>query len=53
MASTEAVSCITAAGFRGRIVYGSDFPISHWRSVHPEYDPAEAELKQFLYAAFQ
>lgn len=53
MASTEAVSRITAAGFRGRIVYGSDFPISHWRSVHPEYDPAEAELKQFLYAAFQ
>lgn len=53
MASTEAVSRITAAGFRGHIVYGSDFPIPHWRSVHPEYNPTEVELKQFLYAAFQ
>jgi hypothetical protein len=51
MANTEAVSRITAAGFGERIVYGSDFPIPHWRSVHPEYDPTEAELKQFLCAA--
>ena len=53
MVNTEAVSRITAAGFRGRIVYGSDFPIPHWRSVHPEDDPTEAERKQFLCAAFQ
>ena len=47
MANTEAVSRITAAGFGERIVYGSDFPIPHWRSVHPEYDPAEEELTEF------
>ena len=52
MANTEVVSRITAAGFGGRIVYGSDFPIPHWRSVHPEYDPTESELKQFLCAGF-
>ena len=52
MANTEAVSRITAAGFGERIVYGSDFPIPHWRSVYPEYDPTEAELKQFLCAGF-
>lgn len=52
MVSTETVTHIAAAGFASRIVYGSDFPIPHWRSVHPEYDPAEAELKQFLCAGF-
>lgn len=48
MASAEAVSLITAAGFGERLVYGSDFPITHWHSVYPAYDPTEAELHTFL-----
>ena len=52
MASTETVTHIIAAGFASRIVYGSDFPIPHWHSVHPEYDPSEAELTDFCVRYF-
>ena len=46
-ASDAAVTQIAAAGFGSRVVYGSDFPITHWYSVRPVYDPTEAELVEF------
>ena len=47
MASADAVAHIATAGLGERMVYGSDFPIGHWRSVHPEYDSTKAELIDF------
>lgn len=47
MASPETVEKIKAAGFAGRLLYGSDFPINHWRKEKPKTDPSIKELAQF------
>ena len=43
-----AVREIRAAGFGERIRFGSDFPITHYLACHPDHDPSEEELVQFL-----
>lgn len=48
MASKEAADKIASAGFGGRLLYGSDFPITHYQKAHPDHDPSEKELTEFL-----
>ena len=47
MASKENIVEIARCGFESRILYGSDFPITHCRKVKPNYDPTEEELAVF------
>lgn len=42
------VEKIMEAGFSGRILYGTDFPITHYRKMEPVSDPSEKELTEFL-----
>ena len=46
MASRENVEKIEKAGFSNRLRYGTDFPITHWHSCKPDYDPSVNELVQ-------
>ncbi len=39
---------IRNAGFSDRLLYGSDFPITHYRKIAPKEDPTEKELIEFL-----
>ncbi len=44
MAAEDAIQKILTAGYGERIIYSSDFPITHLHSAHPTHDPTEAEL---------
>lgn len=46
MASRENVEKIEKAGFSNKLRYGTDFPITHWHSCKPDYDPSVNELVQ-------
>lgn len=48
MVSKESIERIQNAGFSDRIRYGTDFPITHYRAIHPKEDPAQEELAVFL-----
>ncbi|MBQ3825465.1 MAG: amidohydrolase family protein [Spirochaetaceae bacterium] len=48
MASKENIERIQNEGFADRIRYGTDFPITHYRAIHPKTDPTQEELKAFL-----
>ena len=48
MVSKESIERIQNAGFADRIRYGTDFPITHYRAIHPKTDPTQEELKAFL-----
>lgn len=48
MANADAVAAVQDAGFADRLRPGSDFPIPHWRSVHPQFDPTADDLISFL-----
>ena len=48
MVSKESIERIQNEGFADRIRYGTDFPITHYRSKSPMYDPTEKELEEFL-----
>ena len=48
MTSRETIAEIEKKGFGNRVLYGSDFPITHWREYKPDYDPTEKELSDFL-----
>ena len=47
-ASEETLLAIREAGFADRIRFGTDFPITHYRAIHPKTDPTQEELKAFL-----
>lgn len=47
-ASEETLLAIREAGFADRIRYGTDFPITHYRAIHPKEDPTKEELAAFL-----
>ncbi len=53
MAAEDAVQQIRAAGYGGRLVYGSDFPITHWHSSHPTHAPMETELRESITGAIK
>ncbi len=48
MVSKESIARIQNEGFADRIRYGTDFPITHYRTIHPKADPTKEELKAFL-----
>ena len=48
MGSKESIERIQNEGFADRIRYGTDFPITHYRAIHPKEDPTQEELKAFL-----
>ena len=48
MVSKESIARIQNEGFADRIRYGTDFPITHYRTIHPKTDPTQEELKAFL-----
>ena len=48
MVSKESIERIQNEGFADRIRYGTDFPITHYRAIHPKTDPTQEELKAFL-----
>lgn len=48
MVSKESIERIQNAGFADRIRYGTDFPITHYRAIHPKEAPTQEELKAFL-----
>ena len=43
----ETVEKIKKCDLGSRVLYGSDFPITHWREYKPDYDPTEKELSDF------
>ena len=48
MADKDTIEQLKQAGFSSRIRYGTDFPIMHYRAIHPKTDPTQEELKAFL-----
>ena len=48
MVRGESVEKIKKCDLGSRVLYGSDFPITHWREYKPDYDPTEKELSDFL-----
>lgn len=48
MASEENIKKLKQAGLSARIRYGSDFPITHYRSENPKTDPTCKELTDIL-----
>ena len=48
MAGEDDIEKIKAAGLEDRLLYGSDFPITHWRSEKPKSDPSKEEIENFL-----
>lgn len=48
MASEGDIEKIKASGLGGRLLYGSDFPITHWRSERPKSDSSKEEIENFL-----
>lgn len=48
MARRETVEKIKKCDLGSRVLYGNDFPITHWREYKPDYDPPEKELSDFV-----
>ena len=48
MVRRETVEKIKKCDLGSRVLYGNDFPITHWREYKPDYDPTEKELSDFL-----
>ena len=44
MVSRGTVEKIKKCDLGSRVLYGSDFPITHWREFKLDYDPTEKEL---------
>lgn len=44
MVRGETVEKIKKCDLGSRVLYGNDFPITHWREYKPDYDPTEKEL---------
>ncbi len=38
------VEKIKKSDLGSRVLYGNDFPITHWREYKPDYDPTGKEL---------
>ena len=48
MVRRETVEKIKKCDLGSRVLYGSDFPIAHWREYKPDYNPTEKELSVFF-----
>lgn len=48
MVRGETVEKIKKCDLGSRVLYGSDFSITHWREYKPDYDPTEKELSVFF-----
>ena len=48
MTNRETIAETENNGLKNRVLYGSDFPITHWREYKPDYDPTEKELSDFF-----